>query len=67
MSTQRSEIADFLSRVVVDDSHLMDVAVRASLTGVNLEPVSLEVAIEDPRNRNAIARALNALAREMEF
>ena len=54
-----------LLRTWHDDEHLLDVAVRASLRGINLDPVPIEVAMEDPRNRKAISRAMQALAREI--
>lgn len=38
----------------------LDAAVRASLRGVNLDPVPIEVAIQNPRNRQAVERAIQA-------
>lgn len=56
---------DVLSKLTDPDDDLIDAATRASLRGVSLEPVRIDVAIEDPRNRDAIARALKAAAEHL--
>lgn len=64
LSRSSGNLKQGLDRLADPDDFLLDVATEASLRGLNL-PYDMEIAIQNPRNREAIARALRAVAKEL--
>lgn len=57
--------AEGFERLLDPDEHLLDVAVTAGLRGIDLSPVPIEVAVQDPKNRDSIRRVLRAVGHEL--
>lgn len=56
-----------IHRLLDPDKHLLDVALRAGMEAVDLSLVSVEAAVQNPKNREWMRGVLWAIGHELEL